>query len=1130
MACHSDSKKKYFSTLNNIFCIENYIQDLIIINSSEAKYSNHLKDDLKDYKKIKSYHTIPNDNHYDFGKWVYALSNHDVSDYDFILFINDSILIMNNIVNYFYFFDNISEKVNLYAYNDSTQNNIYHYQSYLFLMNVNIIDNFFKLFKSKKEKIINKESLIEHMEMNLINLDEKHDVFLKLGKEWNTKKNIFWENEELYEYLLNKNIFHLFKFQKIDDSYEFCKINYQHEINNFDSTFYLNQYQDLKNKNFNNNQLIKHYKEYGFKEGRKSNKNHYYIISNYYDTFLKKKNLNSFFCLDNNFDIVQYKKKNTSIKHLSNEKTILHFYKYGIENDENYNEQMIINKNKNYLYFIDKIFNKKIKLPNDFNLTEFIKLNSHDIFFKNKGLLNTILFLNENNIKIYNYIQIKSELNIDYFKKIFKEYKDLSKEEIEILFYKFYKNITFKKIPENQLKLYAHKNNIIYDKNKIYSYYFHKNKSQLKENNIFINITMKNDIKSDMKSDIKSDIKSDMKSVMKSNIKSNIKSDFDPKIYKILNKDIQDFSDKDAEEHYYQNGIHENRLYKIPDDFSSIAYKYHYFDEFKHFNDEQLNHHFLHNGYHEKRNYKLPYYFHPDVYKKIVPSLEKMNNNNLIEHFMKFDYKKDKLKKSFNNFYENPENEKIFNSLNLIPNNFNENIYKILYDDLKKLNSLQLKNHYLNQGMHEQRKYNLPDDFDIKLYKYFNTDLENLNNNELIRHYIFIGIKEKRIYKIPENFDEKIYKKLNKDLNNLTDNQLRDHFMNSGFREKRAYYIPDDFDCQEYKRLYIDLKNLNNDELISHYANKGIYEKRIYKIPNDFDENEYKKFYDDLKNLSNEEAIYHYVTNGIKEKRLYKVPEDFNIKRYKQLHFDLQFMNDVSVYEHFINHGIQENRQYSGFNKYFKEITKKVLQNNNEIQNNISKNVKNNKNNENDKNDKNVKNDKDQFNLNKLPSDFSVKGYKLFNPDLIYFDKDEYLKKHYLEIGIHEKRLYKIPYNFNHDLYKRLNPDLDLHNKNDLINHFKSNGSFEKRNYLFPNDFDYEFYKNIYLDKNKNYSKHDIQEHYLNVGIHKKYRINSPNDFNVSIFKKLNIDLEKINNYTLIKNFIEGEYKNRIYK
>ena len=37
------------------------------------------------------------------------------------------------------------------------------------------------------------------MELNLIKIDSNYDCFLKIGREWNVNKNIYWENEELYK-------------------------------------------------------------------------------------------------------------------------------------------------------------------------------------------------------------------------------------------------------------------------------------------------------------------------------------------------------------------------------------------------------------------------------------------------------------------------------------------------------------------------------------------------------------------------------------------------------------------------------------------------------------------------------------------------------------------------------------------------------------------------------------------------------------------------------------------------------------------------------------------------------------------------------------------------------------------
>ena len=1186
LACHTNTKRKYFSTLNNIKAIENYVQDIVVINSNDACYNENLKDDLKNYSKITNYYQVKNDNHFDFGKWIYALSNICIDQYDFVLFMNDSILIMNDIVNFFYFFDNLSNKINVYAYNDSTQNNVYHYQSYLFFLNTKIIDKFIDLFKQKKNLIKSKDTLIEHMEMNLIHLDEKHDCFLKLGKEWNSQKNIFWENEKLYKHLITKNIFHLFKLKQIDDIYEHTKLELNNELKNIQEDYYLNRYSDLNEKNLNKQQLLQHYHEYGFNEGRKINKNPYSILPNYYRNFLKNIHLNSFFCLNSEFDVCYYKKNNTSIQHLNLHQTITHYYKYGIENDECYFKNNTYNyqdKNKNYSHFVKVFLDKHITLPINFNLYEYIQLNKkNEQNYSKKGFLNVILDFYEHKMKYYNYQDIKNEINMDYFKDIFPQTRNLNTEGVYAFFFKHYKNTVFHKIPEKELIEYSSNNNIYYNKNRVYAYYYHKYKSHLVDKNEKDLPPQKNEKALPQQKNEKAlpqqknekalpqqknekalppqknekDLPpqknekalppqknektliqtNSQKEVIDNTHENNQLTDFDVKVYKLLNKDLQEFSDQDATDHYFTMGIKEQRLYKIPDDFSVEAYKHYYSTEFKHMSDDQLKEHFLHNGYHEKRNYKLPYYFNIDIYRLLNTRVKNLDTKKTIEYFLNHDYPNDSYKDKFIDFYSHTDNKKLFDTLNLIPKDFNPKIYKLLYDDIKELTMHQLKNHYFNHGVHEQRKYKLVDDFNVNMYKYFNPDLKKLKHNELIRHYVFFGEKENRNYKLPLNFDVSLYKKLNPDLKKLNDDKLVQHFLTMGFAEGRPYFIPNDFDPEIYKTLYVDLKKLNNDDLTIHYVTKGIKEKRIYNIPYDFDPEEYKKFYDDLKNLSNENSLYHYVSNGIHEKRIYKVPEDFNTKRYRELHFDLQFMNDFDVYEHFITHGIQENRQYKGYNKYFKDPNNEhKTQEDTDIKTETVTDdisvvtVETNTQPTNKEDTKTLSNENTEY-LNSLPSDFTIKGYKLFNSDLIYFNKDEYLIKHYLDIGIDEGRIYKMPDDFDYELYQRLNPELDIPKKNDAINHFKQYGNVEKRLYKIPHDFDCVFYKNMYLDKNKKYLNEEIIDHYLNEGIQNKHLIKIPDDFDISIFKKLNIDLKDVNDILITKRFINGEYKDRIYK
>ena len=76
---------------------------------------------------------------------------------------------------------------------------------------------------------------------------------------------------------------------------------------------------------------------------------------------------------------------------------------------------------------------------------------------------------------------------------------------------------------------------------------------------------------------------------------------------------------------------------------------------------------------------------------------------------------------------ENISSEKI----NLLPNDFNALNYKNLYDDLLHMNEEELKYHYINYGINENRIYKitLPYDFNCNNYRFLNYDLLNLPCN-----------------------------------------------------------------------------------------------------------------------------------------------------------------------------------------------------------------------------------------------------------------------------------------------------------------------------------------------------------------------------------------------------------------
>ena len=442
-ACHTTCIKKYISTLSNINNIYSHIEKFIIIDSYNQEFALRLKDDLKNNNKLVSHYLIENNIYLDFGKWIHVLSNSNLEKYDNILLINDSIIITEDISQYFNYFQKLNKEVNLYAYNDSSQLNIYHYQSYLFIINKQIITKFIDFFNSRKTFIKDEKSLIEQMELNLTKIDENHDCFIKIAKEHNKQKNIFWENEPFYEKIINENSFHIFKLKKINDHFKQCQYSIEKYINMFDKSYYLSNYTDLE-KFKDVLDLKKHYIEFGFNEGRKSSNNIISLIPKYCTDKLKELNVNCFFDLPDNFELYYYKIKNPDLCNFSNKECINHFFDYGNDDNTIYSKNIDFSwnklKNNFYIQKIKFMFNIDITLPYDFILYDYLRLNKNNKLFENKGLLEIICTFYNNKEKYYNILSIQQKINIEYFKVIFEELKSSSVLDIIIFFYENFKN------------------------------------------------------------------------------------------------------------------------------------------------------------------------------------------------------------------------------------------------------------------------------------------------------------------------------------------------------------------------------------------------------------------------------------------------------------------------------------------------------------------------------------------------------------------------------------------------------------------------------------------------------------------------------------------------------------------
>ena len=206
IACHTSSEGRYHILQENLKYFENY--DVVIINTIdyEDKY------DYKFSSNIKEIYYIENNVLFDFGKWRYVLENFNYKEYKKILFINDSILLTHNIDNYIknaYFND-----YDLYGFNDSIQMG-YHYQSFIFTIKSDKIYIFLDMIKDREHLINNYWDLIKNFEINgICNIYNNKACYLNISKVTNGRYLLF-DADEIYEKLLNNNIYPLIKAKRI---------------------------------------------------------------------------------------------------------------------------------------------------------------------------------------------------------------------------------------------------------------------------------------------------------------------------------------------------------------------------------------------------------------------------------------------------------------------------------------------------------------------------------------------------------------------------------------------------------------------------------------------------------------------------------------------------------------------------------------------------------------------------------------------------------------------------------------------------------------------------------------------------------------------------------------------------
>ena len=319
---NTDSEMSLEINNHNLTILNNTFSS-IIIDDINNEYSKSLKEKIKFnniYKyKLNNNSIRKNNSDLYFNKIKYILNylkDFDFNKYDYITFINDNYIYLNNLEDYIKYIN--QHNLDFYSYTDSSEF-FYHHQMYIFSINSKSIYNFIKYINNPDVK--NTEIL-----KDINNMFDSKLSYLKVAfLPNNIEKNIFF-NDELYERFITYDILPIINIEKL----LYIKNNFKYTVyksipNNFDINIYrLND--DLKN--YDDDKLYDHFLNYGQFEFREYSDNEY-MLPLYLRDKLNNYSLLKYFDVPNDFNIFKYRDNNKDLSSLSKKEYFMHWVNYG---------------------------------------------------------------------------------------------------------------------------------------------------------------------------------------------------------------------------------------------------------------------------------------------------------------------------------------------------------------------------------------------------------------------------------------------------------------------------------------------------------------------------------------------------------------------------------------------------------------------------------------------------------------------------------------------------------------------------------------------------------------------------------------------------------------------------------
>lgn len=215
----------------------------------------------------------------------------------------------------------------------------------------------------------------------------------------------------------------------------------------------------------------------------------------------------------------------------------------------------------------------------------------------------------------------------------------------------------------------------------------------------------------------------------------------------------------------------------------------------------------------------------------------------------------------------------------LLPIDFNVDVYKELNTDLQKLTVEQAQLHFLKYSSIEKRLYNLnvPSDFSIEVYRYSNKDLQHLTDTDLKKHFLINGKNEKRIYK-DVLYDEQFFKIYN---NIQTDNfyGFKSYVEDiTQIKSEKLLTLINKIPTEYFSKCIFLVNHLSTIQGASHYLYslynflKRNNKIKIYLIDSYFNKDIFEKYNiskDDFLSYENDTTLLYYLCKKINPIKVY---------------------------------------------------------------------------------------------------------------------------------------------------------------------------------------------------------------------------------------------------------------------